>query len=111
MLTLEEMRKDLEARGHRIVENTMSDGELEKLEEELEKEDSVSGALVFDDGPWEMTVARIRAMRESKRRENASKPVTMRIPVRVIEFYKKKAALEGVGYQTLMNEVLEAALA
>ena len=39
-----------------------------------------------------------------------SKAVTIRIPVRVIEGYKKKAASDGVGYQTLMNEVLEAAL-
>ena len=50
------------------------------------------------------------ARSEARKAEKASKAVTIRIPVRVIEGYKKKAASDGVGYQTLMNEVLEAAL-
>lgn len=54
--------------------------------------------------------AMARARSEARKAEKASKAVTIRIPVRVIEGYKKKAASDGVGYQTLMNEVLEAAL-
>lgn len=44
-----------------------------------------------------------------RRRANSTKPVTLRIPVGVIERYKKRAASAGIGYQTLMNEILEAA--
>ena len=75
------------------------------------KEGLEDGSTIVDEGPWEKTVAKIRAMRKARKLENSSRPVTMRIPVRVIEGYKAKAAAEGVGYQTLMNEVLEAALA
>lgn len=55
--------------------------------------------------------AMARAKSEARKAKNVSKAVTIRIPVRVIEGYKAKAAAECVGYQTLMNEVLEAALA
>lgn len=111
MLDVEEMRKDLEVRGHRIVENTMSDAELDKLEKDLGNGDADSGYVVVSEGPWEATVAKVRAMRAAKRMSKASRVVTIRIPARVVDGYKAKAAAEGVGYQTLMNEVLEAALA
>jgi len=68
----------------------------------LDKKESTSS--------WEKTIAKIRAIREARKLENASKLVTMRIPVRIIDRYKELAAAEGIGYQTLMNEVLEASL-
>ena len=40
---------------------------------------------------------------------DATKSITIRVPVRVIERYKKRAAAVGVGYQTLMKQMLEAA--
>lgn len=55
--------------------------------------------------------AMARARSDARKAEKASKAVTIRIPVRVIDGYKARAVSEGVGYQTLMNEVLEAALA
>ena len=51
------------------------------------------------------TMEEIRA----KRAANATKPITLRVPVRVIERYKRRAAANGVKYQTLMNEILDAA--
>lgn len=51
----------------------------------------------------------VRERRAAERSRNASKVVTMRMPSVLVERYKKRAASAGIGYQTLMKEVLEAA--
>ena len=51
----------------------------------------------------------VRERRAAERSRNASKVVTMRMPSILVERYKKRAAAAGIGYQTLMKEVLEAA--
>lgn len=45
--------------------------------------------------------AMARAKSEARKAKNASKAVTIRIPVRVIEEYKNRAASKGVGYRRL----------
>lgn len=92
----------------KIVDDTMSKEELEALEKrdyskDL-KEARKNGSVVVADG-WDNAVKAIKA----KRALDASKTITIRVPVRVIERYKKKAASVGIGYQTLMKEMLEAA--
>ena len=46
---------------------------------------------------------------KAKLAANATRAITIRVPVRVIERYKKRAAAVGIGYQTLMKQMLEAA--
>ena len=115
MLDEEELRKNLIAAGHKIVDDTLSKEELHYYDTHhfgrSTKEERNEDSAIVVSGSWEKTVAKIRARREARKRENAAKVVTIRIPLRVIEGYKEIAASEGVGYQTLMNEVLETALA
>ena len=63
------------------------------------------GTAIVSEGPWEETVKAVKA----KMAANATKAITIRVPVRVIERYKKRAAAAGIGYQTLMKQMLEAA--
>ena len=69
------------------------------------REAEKNGTLVVSEGPWEETVKAVKA----KMAANATKAITIRVPVRVIERYKKRAAAAGIGYQTLMKQMLEAA--
>ena len=69
------------------------------------REAEKNGTLVVSEGPWEETVKAVKA----KMAANATRAITIRVPVRVIERYKKRAAAAGIGYQTLMKQMLEAA--
>ena len=60
---------------------------------------------IVSEGPWEETVKAVKA----KMAANATKAITIRVPVRVIERYQKRAAAAGIGYQPLMKQMLEAA--
>ena len=86
-------------------------------DEEREILAAFEAGKVSPDADSEMNVETLRkaateTMREiaERRRTNATKPVTLRVPVRVIERYKKRASADGIGYQTLMNEILDAAM-
>jgi predicted DNA binding CopG/RHH family protein len=87
----------------------MSKEELEKIDNRDFSEDireaEKNGTIVVSEGPWEETVKAVKA----KLAANATRAITIRVPVRVIERYKKRAAAAGIGYQTLMKQMLEAA--
>ena len=93
----------------KIVDDFMSKEELEKLDNRDFSEDireaEKNGTIVVSEGPWEETVKAVKA----KLAANATRAITIRVPVRVIERYKKRAAAVGIGYQTLMKQMLEAA--
>lgn len=72
----------------------------EEMREALE-----NGTAIVSEGNWDETVKALKA----KMAANATKAITIRVPVRVIERYKKRAAAAGIGYQTLMKQMLEAA--
>ena len=93
----------------KIVDDFMSKEELEKVDNRDFSEDireaEKNGTIVVSEGPWEETVKAVKA----KLAANATRAITIRVPVRVIERYKKRAAAAGIGYQTLMKQMLEAA--
>ena len=93
----------------KVIDDFLSKEELEKLDKRDFSEDireaEKNGTIVVSEGPWEETVRAVQA----KLAANATKAITIRVPVRVIERYKKRAAAAGIGYQTLMKQMLEAA--
>ena len=93
----------------KIVDDFLSKEELEKLDNRDFSEDireaEKNGTIVVSEGPWEETVKAVKA----KLAANATRAITIRVPVRVIERYKRRAAAAGLGYQTLMKQMLEAA--
>lgn len=93
----------------KIADDFLSKEELEELDKRDFSEDireaEENGTIVVSEGPWEETVKAVQA----KLAANATRAITIRVPVRVIERYKKRAAAAGIGYQTLMKQMLEAA--
>ena len=93
----------------KIIDDFLSKEELEKLDKRDFSADireaKAKGRVVVSNGDWNETVKAVKA----KMAADATKPITIRVPVRVIERYKKRAAAVGVGYQTLMKQMLEAA--
>lgn len=93
----------------KVIDDFMSKEDLEKLDNRDFSEDireaEKNGTIVVSEGPWEETVKAVKA----KLAANATRAITIRMPVRVIERYKKRAAAAGIGYQTLMKQMLEAA--
>ena len=93
----------------KIVDDFLSKEELEKLDNRDFSEDireaEKNGTIVVSEGPGEETIKAVKA----KLAANATRAITIRVPVRVIERYKKRAAAVGIGYQTLMKQMLEAA--
>ena len=93
----------------KIVDDFLSKEELEKIDNRDFSEDireaEKNGTIVVSEGPWEETVKAVKA----KLAANATRAITIRVPVRVIERYKKRAAAVGIGDQTLMKQMLEAA--
>lgn len=110
MLTVEEMRRDLEAKGHRIVKNTMSDEELNELERrEFEgdlsgffEEGLKDGSAIVSEGPWEETVAAIKA----RNARNERKMTSLRVPVWILEGLKRNAERGGVKFSEYAIEAL-----
>ena len=93
----------------KIVEDFLTKEELEDLDSRDFSEDireaEKNGTILVSKGNWDETVKALKA----KMAANATKAITIRVPVRVIERYKKRAAAVGIGYQTLMKQMLEAA--
>ncbi len=93
----------------KIVEDFLTKEELENLDSRDFSEDireaEKNGTILVSEGNWDETVKALKA----KMASNATKAITIRVPVRVIERYKKRAAAVGIGYQTLMKQMLEAA--
>lgn len=57
----------------------------------------------------EAFLSMVRERRAAEKARNASQVVTMRMPSSLVERYRRSAAAAGIGYQTLMKEILEAA--
>ena len=93
----------------KIVDDFLPKEELEKLDKRDYSDDireaKAKGRVVVSNGDWNETVKAVKA----KMAADATKSITIRVPVRVIERYKKRAAAVGVGYQTLMKQMLDAA--
>lgn len=106
MLTVEEMRRDLEAKGHRIVKNTMSDEELDYYENHdfgKEFEEGIKdGSAIVSEGPWEETVAAIKA----RNARNERKMTSLRVPVWILEGLKRNAERGGVKFSEYAIEAL-----
>ena len=73
----------------KIVDDFLSKEELEKIDNRDFSDDireaEKNGTLVVSEGPWEETVKAVKA----KMAANATRAITIRVPVRVIERYKK----------------------
>ncbi len=93
----------------KIVDDFLPKEELEKLDKRDFSDDireaKAKGRVIVSNGDWNETVKAVKA----KMAADATKSITIRVPVRVIERYKKRAAAVGVGYQTLMKQMLDAA--
>ena len=102
-MSIEELRKDLQAHGHRIVPNTMSEEELEELERELAE------TVGIDDERMAELAARAKAALSNGR--NRLRMVSLRLDDETIRKMKAKAAELGMPYQTIARNVLKAAFA
>ena len=98
MLSVEKMRKELEANGHKIVANTMTAEELD----ELERTEFGKDCSFVSEGPWEETV---RSIRERRRREE-KKMTSIRVPVWILEGLKRNAERGGVKFSEYAIEAL-----
>lgn len=102
-MSIEELSKELEAHGHRIVPNTMSEDELEELERELDE------TVGIDDERMAELAARAKAALSNGR--NRLRMVSLRLDDETIRKMKAKAAELGMPYQTIARNVLKAAFA
>lgn len=102
-MTAEELRKDLEAHGHRVVENTMSDDKLEAVERELDE------TVGIDDERMAELAARAKSALSGGRKK--LRMVSLRLDDETIDKMKAKAAELGMPYQAVARNVLKAAFA
>ena len=102
-MSIEKLRKELEASGHRVVENHMTDDELEAVERELDE------TVGIDDERMAELVARAKtALSTGKKR---MKMVSLRLDDETIDRMKARAAEMGMPYQAVARKVLKAAFA
>lgn len=102
-MTKDEMKKELVVAGHRIVENGMTDEELEDVERELDE------TVGIDDERMAELVARAKtALSTGKKR---MKMVSLRLDDETIDRMKARAAEMGMPYQAVARKVLKAAFA
>ena len=102
-MTKDELKKELVAAGHRIVENGMTDEELEDVERELDE------TVGIDDERMAELVARAKtALSTGKKR---MKMVSLRLDDETIDRMKARAAEMGMPYQAVARKVLKAAFA
>lgn len=102
-MTAEELRKDLEAHGHRIVENTLSGEELDAVERELDE------TVGIDDERMAELAARAKSAISGGRKK--LRMVSLRLDDETIDKMKAKAAELGMPYQAVARNVLKAAFA
>ena len=100
-MTKEEMKAALIAAGHKIVENNLSDEELESVERELDE------TVGIDDPRMKILVARAKSALSGDKQ--TLKMVSLRLDPKTVENMKKKAAELGEPYQAVARKVLQAA--
>ncbi len=102
-MTKEELEKELVAAGHRIVENRLTDEELEEVERELDE------TVGIDDERMAELAARAKAALSTGRKR--MRMVSLRLDDETIDRMKARAAEMGMPYQTVARNVLKAAFA
>lgn len=102
-MSIEKLRKELEARGHRVVENHMTDDELEAVERELDE------TVGIDDERMAELAARAKAALSTGRKR--MRMVSLRLDDETIDRMKARAAEMGEPYQAVARKVLKAAFA
>lgn len=102
-MTKEELEKELVAAGHRIVENRLTDEELEEVERELDE------TVGIDDERMAELAARAKTALSTGRKR--MRMVSLRLDDETIDKMKAKAAELGMPYQAVARNVLKAAFA
>ncbi|MBO7105019.1 MAG: hypothetical protein IKP90_05095 [Fibrobacter sp.] len=102
-MTKEELEKELVAAGHRIVENRLTDEELEEVERELDE------TVGIDDERMAELAARAKTALSTGRKR--MRMVSLRLDDETIDRMKARAAEMGMPYQTVARNVLKAAFA
>lgn len=102
-MTKEELEKELVAAGHRIVENRLTDEELEEVERELDE------TVGIDDERMAELAARAKTALSTGRKR--MRMVSLRLDDETIDRMKAKAAELGMPYQAVARNVLKAAFA
>lgn len=102
-MTKEELEKELVADGHRIVENRLTDEELEEVERELDE------TVGIDDERMAELAARAKAALSTGRKR--MRMVSLRLDDETIDRMKARAAEMGMPYQAVARKVLKAAFA
>lgn len=102
-MTKEELEKELVAAGHRIVENQLTDEELEEVERELDE------TVGIDDERMAELAARAKTALSTGRKR--MRMVSLRLDDETIDRMKARAAEMGMPYQAVARNVLKAAFA
>lgn len=102
-MIIEKLRKELEAHGHRVVENHLTDDELEAVERELDE------TVGIDDERMAELAARAKAALSTGRKR--MRMVSLRLDDETIDRMKARAAEMGEPYQAVARKVLKAAFA
>lgn len=102
-MTIEELQKDLEAHGHRVVPDHLSEEELEEIERELDE------TVGIDDERMAELAERAKAAVNNDRKK--LKMVSIRLDQETVDRMKAKAAELGMPYQAVARKVLKAAFA
>ena len=102
-MTKEELEKELVAAGHRIVENRLTDEELEEGERELDE------TVGIDDERMAELAARAKTALSTGRKR--MRMVSLRLDDETVDRMKAKAAEMGMPYQAVARNVLKAAFA
>ena len=102
-MTKEKLEKELVAAGHRIVENRLTDEELEEVERELDE------TVGIDDERMAELAARAKTALSTGRKR--MRMVSLRLDDETIDRMKARAAEMGMPYQAVARNVLKAAFA
>lgn len=102
-MTKEELEKELVAAGHRIVENRLTEDELEEVERDLDE------TVGIDDERMAELAARAKTALSTGRKR--MRMVSLRLDDETIDKMKAKAAEMGMPYQAVARNVLKAAFA
>ena len=102
-MSIEKLKKELEAHGHKVVENHLTGEEFEAVERELDE------TVGIDDERMAELAARAKAALSTGRKR--MRMVSLRLDDETIDRMKARAAEMGMPYQAVARNVLKAAFA
>ena len=102
-MTKDELRAGLMAAGHVVVENHLTDEELEEVERELDE------TVGIDDERMAELASKAKAALSTGRKR--MRMVSLRLDDETIDRMKARAAEMGMPYQAVARKVLKAAFA